>query len=216
MAQNDVRSTVHEAAARLTRATAELAALMGRKEFEQELRERGNWLTQGATEEPEWVKKWSRHWDRLKSDPSYQALLGEAAAARAALHTPEFETALEALQLGDAAGTEYALAYLEADPWYFRSGYLKGRIARWLRQVELSEQQRDRLRAALVASLRKGSRYEQVEYRKLARRFDSPDFRAELEALAASKDNGIANRAALMLRFCELNDTPGRDLRGAR
>jgi hypothetical protein len=68
----------------------------------------------------------------------------------------------------------------------------------------------------MLAALRKGSRFEQVEYRKLARRVETPEFREQLRALAAAKDEGPARRAGLMLRSCELNDTPGRDLRGAR
>jgi hypothetical protein len=80
----------------------------------------------------------------------------------------------------------------------------------------LSEHQRERLRTVLLAALQKGSRYEQVEHRKLARRLDTSAFRAELSERARSKDEAIARRATLMLRSCELNDTPGRDLRGAR
>ncbi len=189
---------------------------MRRKEFEQELRERGNWLANGPTEPPEWVRRWSEYWDGLKGDADYQRLIEEARSAREQLHTPEFEAALEALRSGDTRGVEHAIAYLEADPWYFRSGYLKGRMARWLRQVELRESQRDRLRAVLLAAVQKGSRLEQVEYRKLARRLDTPALRAEFGKLAGSKDAGVARRAELMLRFCQLNDTPGRDLRGAR
>jgi len=189
---------------------------MRRKDFVRELHERGNWLANGPAEPPEWVRRWSAYWDGLKSDGNYQRLQEEARVARDDLHSPEFEAALEGLKGGDANRAEYAIAYLEADPWYFRSGYLKGRIARWLRQVELSDAERERLRAVLLAALQKGSRYEQVEYRRLARRLDTPAFRSELNELARSKDDGIARRTALVLRFCELNDTPGRDLRGAR
>lgn len=207
---------MHEAAARLHLVTEGVDRLMRRKEFLRELHERGNWLAKGPAEPPEWVRRWSAYWDGLKSDANYQRFQEEARVAREELHTPEFEAALEGLRDGDTGGAEYAIAYLEADPWYFRSGYLKGRIARWLRQVELSESHCERLRTVLLGALQKGSRYEQVDYRKLARRLDTPAFRVELGKLARSKDEGIAHRAMLTLRFCELNDTPGRDLRGAR
>ena len=207
---------MHDAAGRLHAATEDIEGLMRRKEFVRELHERGNWLAKGPAEPPEWVQKWSAYWAGLKSDGNYQRLQEEARVAREELHTPAFESALDGLKDGDTSGAEYAIAYLEADSWYFRSGYLKGRIARWLRQVELDELQRERLRAVLLAALQKGSRYEQVEYRKLARRLDTPAFRAELSNLARSKDEAIARRATLILRFCELNDMPGRDLRGAR
>lgn len=209
---------MHGAAARLHVATEGIDRLMRRKDFVRELHERGNWLAKGPApaEPPEWVRKWSAYWEGLKTDASYQRFQQEARAAREELHSPEFEAALDGLRDGDTSGVEYAIAYLEADPWYFRSGYLKGRIARWLRQIDLSERQRERLRTVLLAALQKGSRYEQVEHRKLARRLDTSAFRAELSERARSKDEAIARRATLMLRSCELNDTPGRDLRGAR
>jgi len=213
-----VRVQVTGAARRLHEATAALDALSRRREFLRELHEKGNWLATGRppADPPAWVQRWSEYWESLKADPEYQRLQVEAAAAREALHTPEFESALELLQLGDNSGLAYAIAYLEADPWYFRSGYLKGRIARWLRQVELTAEHCDRLRNVILAGLRKGSRYEQVEYRRLARRLDTEAFRRELRVLAGSPDAGVARRAALVLRACELNDAPGRDLRGAR
>ena len=207
---------MHEAAARVHLATEGIDGLMRRKEFLRELHERGDWLAKGPAEPPDWVRRWSGYWDGLKSDANYQRLQEEARVAREELHSPGFEAALEALRNGDTGGAEYAIAYLESDPWYFRSGYLKGRIARWLRQIDLSERQRERLRTVLLAALQKGSRYEQVEHRKLARRLDTSAFRAELSERARSKDEAIARRATLMLRSCELNDTPGRDLRGAR
>jgi hypothetical protein len=213
-----VRQQVFEAAGRLHRATEGMERLFRRREFVRELRERGTWLVDGKppVEQPEWVQRWSKYWDELTANPEYQRLQGEARRAREALHTPQFEAALEMLQLGDPSGAEYAIAYLEADPWYFRSGYLKARITRWLRQVKLDEPQQERLRQVIVEGIQRGSRYEQVEYRKLGRRLDTEAFRAELRKLAGSKDAGTARRASLALKACELNDTPGRDLRGAR
>jgi hypothetical protein len=210
-----VRTQVVDSARRLHEASAAVDRMFRRKDFVNELRQRGNWLENGRppAEPPEWVKRWSTYWEDLKSDPEYQRLQDEARLAREALHTPEFESALEMLQLGDPSGAEYAIAYLEADPWYFRSGYLKGRIARWLRQVDLDDGDRERLRKVIVAGIQKGSRYEQVEYRKLGRRLDTEEFRANLRKLAGSKDEGIARRASLALKACGLNDTPGRDLR---
>jgi hypothetical protein len=213
-----VRQQVFQAAGRLHRATEGMERLFRRREFVRELRERGTWLVDGKppAEQPEWVQRWSKYWDELKANPEYQQLQEEARRAREALHSADFEGALEMLQLGDASGAEYAIAYLEADPWYFRSGYLKARIARWLRQIELDDSQQERLRIVIVAGIQKGSRYEQVEYRKLGRRLDTEAFRDVLKRLTARPEAGVARRASLALKACELNDTPGRDLRGAR
>ncbi|MGE0598561.1 MAG: hypothetical protein AB7J35_01880 [Dehalococcoidia bacterium] len=217
MTENEeIRDRVHALASRITELSAELAALGRRKEFEQELHDRGNWLAKGSTTVPPWAEKWNEYWDGLRKDPTHIALVTEYESVKAKLHSPEFESAIDGMKSGDAAGAEYAVAYLEADPWFFRSGYLKGTIARRLRRVELSAGQQERLRSALLAAIAKGSRFEFVEYRKLARRVETPEFRNELRRLSESRDTGIARRAGLTLRFCEMNDTPGRDLRGAR
>ena len=209
-----IRRQVFDAAARITRVSETLARLGRRKEFERELRERGNWLANGPAEAPAWVKPWSDYWDRLGKDPEYLALRAEERAAREALHSPEFESAIESLRLGEAgAAADWAIAYLEADPWHFRSGYLKASLSRWLRQVPLSEEQRGRLRAAILESLPKGPRIDLTETRKLARRLDTPAFRASLERLTTHPDPGTADRARRLLAACALNDTPSRDLR---
>lgn len=209
----DIRTRIHDASERLTRATHEMALLFRRKDFVRELHEKGSWLKDGEGDPPPWVQAWSAYWDSLKANPAYRHAQRVAEQAHADLHSDEFEAGLEGLRRRDPAGVEYGIAYLEADPWYFRSGYLKGRIARWLRQVELSAPQQERLRQVILAALARGNRYEQVEYRKLARRLDTSAFREELRHLAASADTEAAHRATLALRFCELNDTPGRDLR---
>ncbi|MGE3075762.1 MAG: hypothetical protein AB7N24_18750 [Dehalococcoidia bacterium] len=216
MKEDEIREKVHALANRLTELSAELARLQRRKEFEQELRERGSWLADGNTKAPPWVERWNEYWERLRADPRYVALVSEYESVRAELHSPEFESAIEGMKTGDGAGAEYAVAYIEADPWYFRSGYFKATLARRLRRIRLTPEQQRRLRTAILASLPRGARYDWVEMRKLARRIETPVFREELERLSKVPDPGTSRRAALMLEFCRMNDTPGRDLRGAR
>lgn len=213
-----IRERVLGAARRLTAASAEHERLGRRREFLKELHERGNWLAGNPrAEAPEWVKPWSDYFERLQDDPENTRIQAELMAAREDLHSPEFEKAIEYLRLGEGgANADWAIAYLEADPWYFRSGYFKGRLGRWLRQVRLTDEQQAALREVVLNLLKKGSRFEQVELRKLARRIETAEFRAELQQLMGSTEEGVARRAALMLRFCELNDTAGRNLRGAR
>ena len=209
-----IREAVAGPAARLTRASEQSARLHRRKEFLAELHQRGNWLANGPAQPPDWVRPWSDYFERLGKDPAYRALSAEIEAARAALHSAEFEDGIERLRLGESGEpADWVIAYLEADPWYFRSGYLKASLSRWLRQVTLSEGQRDRLRAAILDNLPKGPRLDFTETRKLARRLDTPAFRAALERLAAHPDPGTADRARRLLAACALNDIPGRDLR---
>lgn len=209
-----IKGKVAAAAERLTRAEADSARLHRRKEFLAELKKHGNWLAKGPAEAPAWVKPWNEYYAQLATAPEYLAVRAEIESARAALHSPEFEAAIELLRLGEAGEpADWSIAYLEADPWYFRSGYFKASLARWLRQVELSEEQRDRLRGAVLNNLPKGPRLDFTETRKLARRLDTPEFRAALERLSTHPDAGTADRARRLLAACALNDTPGRDLR---
>jgi hypothetical protein len=76
--------------------------MFGRRQFGEELRKRGSWLANGQqpADPPPWVQRWSKYWDDLKTNPEYRRLQEEARAARDALHSPEFEQALQLLQLG--------------------------------------------------------------------------------------------------------------------
>ncbi|MEO8539946.1 MAG: hypothetical protein ABI577_09425 [bacterium] len=209
-----IRQTVLSAAERLTAVAAEVRRLNRRDDFLRELRERGNWLANGPAEPPPWVERWNKYWNDLAKDPPYGALLAEERDAHAALHSAEFESAIELLRLrlaGEPA--DWAIAYLEADPWYFRSGYLKTSLSRWLRQVELTDAQRDWLRDTILRNLPKGSRLDFTETRKLVRRLDTPQFRAKLDRLTHHRDLSTVDRARRLLTSCVLNDTSGRDLR---
>lgn len=207
-----VRGEVFAAAEQITEATAGLARLSRRKEFEAELRARGNWLADGVSPAPDWVRPWHDYFERLPDDPEYRRLAAEARRAADAL---DVETMVERLGSGDAEAVEWAIAYVEADPWYFRSGYTKARLSRGLRQVGLREKQRERLRVAILNNLGKGSRFEFGETRRLARRLDSAKFRESIERFLKHPDKGTVERARRLLESCRLNETRG-DLRGAR
>jgi hypothetical protein len=84
------------------------------------------------------------------------------------------------LQVEDPAAIEGALRYLEADPWEFRSGYLKGRLLRHLANRQLDDHQRRRLRPVLLRYCDIGARFEFPEACRLARRIPIPGLRASL------------------------------------
>jgi hypothetical protein len=84
------------------------------------------------------------------------------------------------LQLDDPEAIEGALRYLEADPWEFRSGYLKGRLLHHLAGRELDEHQRLRLRPVLLHYCDVGPRWEFPKACRLARRVPIPGLRNEL------------------------------------
>lgn len=47
---------------------------------------------------------------------------------------------------GDPTAVEDALAFLEEDPYFFRSGYAREKVARWLARAPLAPKQRARAR----------------------------------------------------------------------
>lgn len=145
----------------------------------------------------------------------YRAAQAEYKEAWAALYTPEFLQKLEALKIGDPAGAEAAIAFLEADPWHFHSGYLKGKVAQYLRKVVLDAQQRQRIGVVILTILAKGKRQDLGQFASLARRIDSPTLRYDLERLGQSDDEGLDWRANFVLERCLMNDYR-TDLRGAR
>ena len=63
------------------------------------------------------------------SEACTQALrLWYAAIERAYL--PGFDEDVERLRTGDPSGMESAVSFLEADPWFFRTGYIKSKLIR--------------------------------------------------------------------------------------
>ena len=149
---------------------------------------------------------WQADWDKANRDLWEQVRV---------LSTPA-EHALAQLRQGDPSPIPWVIAFLEADPWFFRSGYLKGNYARVLRRYDLDPNQRERLRAAILNNLHKGGRLEFGEVRRLARRLDTPDLRRQVAKFLDHPDPGTRERAQLLLASCALNDQSGRDLRSER
>jgi hypothetical protein len=89
--------------------------------------------------------------------------------------------------------------FLEVDPWCFRSGYAKELIARRLRKVALTDEQRSRLGQVLIRAVDVGDRREFSEYCKLARAHATPALREQLTARLAADDAGVRRRALVML-----------------
>src|SRR5512133_3867405 len=60
----------------------------------------------------------------------------------------------ELLRSADENAIEMAISFLEADPWYFRSGYYKEDMLRLLRKVPLTDEQRSRMRDLILKRVR--------------------------------------------------------------
>ncbi len=96
-----------------------------------------------------------------------------------------------------------AFAYLEADPYYFRSGYARAKLARWLAQATLADTDRERARRYVLDAVDGRKHCNQRELAQLA---------------GAVANNGLrtALRAQLHGRSTEPRETALHTLRGVR
>jgi Leucine Rich repeat len=127
---------------------------------------------------------------------AYQQLLNQWREAVAEAYPSGFWERLNLLQHGDLRGLETAVRFLEADPWLFRSGYVKERILRRLRRISLSEEYRSRLRHVILQVIQGQDRREFREYCRLARIVDTPAWRETVLALL-DHENLVVRRHAM-------------------
>jgi hypothetical protein len=90
---------------------------------------------------------------------------------------------------------ETAIAFLEADPWFFRSGYEKQKIIQHLKRSRLTERQRTRLARVVLAVIDGRDRVEFRHYGRLACGIWSDFLDEEVAARMQSRDAGIRRRA---------------------
>jgi hypothetical protein len=81
------------------------------------------------------------------------------------------------VQSGDRSAINELITYLEVDPYYFRSGYLKGRLARIIKGSPRAIEDDRRLRGVIWNRAGGHGRQEFREYCRLATRISTPSFR---------------------------------------
>ncbi len=113
------------------------------------------------------------------------------------------------LKDGNSSGLVTAVKFLEADPWFFRSGYTKAELIRYIRHIELSQAIAERLRRVVLAAVDHRDRREFRLYCRLARKVDSPDLRSELSLRLQHVDPAVRRRARWALNACEKPDAQG-------
>ncbi len=99
----------------------------------------------------------------------------------------------------DPAEMEAALAFLEVDPWFFRSGYLKQIIWSRLKKSLLTQQQEDRLEIIAVSYLRRPTYREFWHMARYVRVRGSSRFWAEISELAKQSDEEKCIKAGWLL-----------------
>ena len=111
--------------------------------------------------------------------------------------TREFEL----LARGDVTAIEMAVRFLEANPWYFRSGYNKADLLKLLQKHPLTQEQCTRLQNVILDRVRGRPVREMRAYARLAPKVSTPDFAAELADIAKDKNRQSARHAQLILQY---------------
>ncbi len=108
--------------------------------------------------------------------------------------------AMSLLAKNDPGTLEMVVRFLEADPWFFRSGYHKEYMIKALRKAPLTEDQRKRLQQVILARIqdRKTPR-EFRRYCRLARFVADADFERVVAALAESSGSARSRHAQWVL-----------------
>ena len=134
-------------------------------------------------------------------------------------YLPGFGEDVARLQAGSAAGMEGAVSFLEADPIFYRTGYIKEKLIRYIKRSMLTPGHSARLQAVVLSVVDRRDGREFRAYCRLACKVDSPEFREQLNQrltrawpsarsltedlpalmLAAQKDRAVRRRARWVL-----------------
>ncbi len=132
---------------------------------------------------------------RERDPDHYAALLKIFHAATAAALPSSKPNFMQGLAEGATQHVEAAICFLEADPWFFRSGYEKQALIRHLKRALLDAHQRDRLGAVVLAAIDGRDRPEFRHFCRLACGIWSDSLDEGVATRMTSADPGIRRRA---------------------
>lgn len=135
------------------------------------------------------------------ADSGTKAWLAAVSRFRASIdaaYPHEFWDDYDRLRRNDWSGLESAIRFLEADPFFFRSGYVKARLLRLVKRAPLDKAQTKRLRAVCLAAVDGRDRREFRFYCRLAMRLDDSILRVSLQERLGRPDEGVRRRAGWM------------------
>ena len=137
------------------------------------------------------------------ADPRTQRWFTAIAAFRAA-YRRVYPESLQGLDKDGKRASEIDTAdmldFLEADPIFYRSGYMKQKLLRALKRRNLDHYEVERLQRIILAVVQKDDhRREFLHYCRAASNVDDAHFRAELSALEQSEEFHVSQRANWVL-----------------
>lgn len=124
-------------------------------------------------------------------------------AAFEAAYPPGFWTDYEKLRTGNPSSLENAIAFLEAEPIFFGTGYVKTKITRAIKPSMLTPTQAARLRHVALSIVDRRDDRDFRAFCRLARKADAPELHDRLRQRLTSADPNIRRRAGWMLDALE-------------
>jgi hypothetical protein len=115
---------------------------------------------------------------------------------------PRLSETLIACRAGQTVDVSPLIDYLEAHPYFFRSGFRAVYCIRYLKRSPLTVEQLERLHNVVLMIVDKRDRREFRHYCRLARRINAPTLTTALEERTTSPDKDLARRAGWMLNAC--------------
>ena len=120
-------------------------------------------------------------------------------AAVTAAYPPAFWEEVQKLREGKVSGLETAICFLEADPMFFRTGYLKTWLIRALKPPMLTPSDQVRLQGVVLSLVDRRDDRDFRTFCKLARKVDGPGFKEQLMQRLGSPDADTRRRAGWVL-----------------
>ena len=110
---------------------------------------------------------------------------------------------------GDGTKLESAVAFLEADPWFHRSGYTKVKMVRYIKEAMLTPGYVARLQNVVLNMVERRNGQEFRAYCRLAHKVDAPALREQLTRRLAQDDPNVRRRARWVLEAMRQRNTQG-------
>jgi hypothetical protein len=132
----------------------------------------------------------------------YQKALEEFHNTKSIWEIFEVNKAYGKIKTGDKDWISQAILYLEVDPFYFRSGYLKEKLLKALKTAPLVEE-KERIQRMLIGIIKKCFRREMKYYCKLAKAVADEAFKDKIQFIKENEESSpeVKTRAEYVLKY---------------
>ena len=98
-------------------------------------------------------------------------------------------------------GRDFVFQYLEIDPIYFRSGYVKEALIRKIKSCKLTKNEAEILRGLILRRIKAGARREFRKFCQMIPLVQNQTFADEIKKLTTAKDRDVSHRATFAMHY---------------